>query len=217
MTDDNLNYCSLKIIDKAIRDEIMSRYVVELDSRKATESVSWAKFGEKSKSQYEWQLVLETICKQKSEELGEKVEVKVSFSFCVELKIFFYSPSSLKHSEDLLDVEGSVGGGFMGNDIEAYGFGEGTALSDGDDISLLHLEGGRAVHLVVLVAFLIAAVLGNVVDVVTADTTIVLVILCCRLDSSLRVFFADSLPLFFPFCQDLFQILRDSATITYTK
>ena len=68
----------------------------------------------------------------------------------------------------------------MGNDIEAYGFGEGTALSDGDDISLLHLEGGRAVHLVVLVAFLIAAVLGNVVDVVTADTTIVLVILCCR-------------------------------------
>ena len=68
----------------------------------------------------------------------------------------------------------------MGNDIEAYGFGEGTALSDGDDISLLHLEGGRAVHVDVLVAFLIAAVLGNVVDVVTADTTIVLVILCCR-------------------------------------
>jgi len=61
----------------------------------------------------------------------------------------------------------------MGNDIEAYGFGEGTALSDGDDISLLHLEGGRAVHVDVLVAFLIAAVLGNVVEVVTADNNCV--------------------------------------------
>ena len=65
-----------KVIDRAIRDEIVANYVVELDSKKATESVSWAKFGEKSKSQYEWQLVMETICKQKSEELGRKIEVK---------------------------------------------------------------------------------------------------------------------------------------------
>ena len=62
-------------VNWAIREEVMASHVVELDSRKATESVSWAKFGEKSKSQYEWQLVLETICKQKSEELGTKVEV----------------------------------------------------------------------------------------------------------------------------------------------
>ena len=39
--------------------------------------------------------------------------------------------------------------------VEAHGFGKGSALSDGDDVSLLHvLPAGRAVHRHVFVALL---------------------------------------------------------------
>jgi len=64
------------LVDLAVREEIMERYVVDLDAKKATESVSWAKFGKVSGAQFQWQLVLETICKQQETELGRKVEVK---------------------------------------------------------------------------------------------------------------------------------------------
>lgn len=57
----------------------------------------------------------------------------------------------------------------MGHDVELNGLGEGTALSDGDDITLLHGEAGAAVGVDVLVALLETAVLPDVVEVVPAD------------------------------------------------
>lgn len=55
----------------------------------------------------------------------------------------------------------------MGNHVEAHGLGKRSALSDGDDISLLNAESGRAVNSNVLVPLLVTAVLGDVVKVVT--------------------------------------------------
>mmetsp|Transcript_17148 Transcript_17148/g.34771 ORF Transcript_17148/g.34771 Transcript_17148/m.34771 type:complete len:245 (+) Transcript_17148:189-923(+) len=53
--------------------------------------------------------------------------------------------------------------------VESDGLGEGPALSDGHDISLLHVEGRRAVHGDVPVALLEPVVLGDVVEVMPSD------------------------------------------------
>ena len=75
---------------------------------------------------------------------------------------------------DLEDAEGllagvGVLGGLVSDDVEPDGLGEGTALSDSDDVTLLDVEGGGAVGGKVLVTLLETTVLGDVVEVVPAD------------------------------------------------
>lgn len=55
------------------------------------------------------------------------------------------------------------------DDVEADRLGEGPALADGDNVTLLHAEGRRAVSGELDVALLVAVVLVDVVQVVTAD------------------------------------------------
>lgn len=52
---------------------------------------------------------------------------------------------------------------------QLYSLGQRTALADGDLITLLNTESGRNVGRDVLVALLVTVVLGDVVEVVTAD------------------------------------------------
>lgn len=55
-------------------------------------------------------------------------------------------------------------------DVEANGFGQGAAFTDGDDITSLDTnEGGRAVRSKVLVSLLVTVVLLDVVQVFTTD------------------------------------------------
>lgn len=61
---------------------------------------------------------------------------------------------------------------FVGDDlqdIEVDGFGEGSALSDDNNVPLLDGECGRAVHRDVAVPFLVAVVFGHKVQVVPPD------------------------------------------------
>ena len=57
----------------------------------------------------------------------------------------------------------------MGNDIETDSLGQWAALTDGNNIADLDLEGWGAVHGNVAVALLVPAVLANVVEVIPAD------------------------------------------------
>lgn len=64
----------------------------------------------------------------------------------------------------LTDPRKDIGG------IEAtYSLGKGTALADGNPVTLLNTESGRNVGSKVLVALLVTVVLGDVVEVFTAD------------------------------------------------
>lgn len=49
------------------------------------------------------------------------------------------------------------------------GLGEGPALADDDDVTLLDGEGGRAVHWDVPVSLLVSVIFGHVVEVVAPD------------------------------------------------
>jgi len=76
----------------------------------------------------------------------------------------------------LEQTEGLLGGGTVAltarlhvQHVEAHGLGQGAALADGDDITLLHAEGGAEVSRQGAVSLLKTAVLGDVVQVVTAD------------------------------------------------
>lgn len=53
--------------------------------------------------------------------------------------------------------------------IGTYSLGERTALADGDPVTLLNTESGGDVSSQVLVALLVTVVLGDVVEVFTAD------------------------------------------------
>lgn len=50
-----------------------------------------------------------------------------------------------------------------------YSLGQGTALADGNPVTLLNTESGRDVSSKVLVSLLVTVVLGDVVEVFTAD------------------------------------------------
>lgn len=50
-----------------------------------------------------------------------------------------------------------------------YSLGQGTALADGNPVTLLNTESGRDVSSKVLVPLLVTVVLGDVVEVFTAD------------------------------------------------
>ena len=50
-------------VDKMILDAVMDQ-MVDIDTSKVTESVSWAKFGEKSLRAFSWNLVKEEIARQ---------------------------------------------------------------------------------------------------------------------------------------------------------
>lgn len=50
-----------------------------------------------------------------------------------------------------------------------YGLAQGTALADGNPVTLLNTESGRDVSGKVLVPLLVTVVLGDVVEVFTAD------------------------------------------------
>lgn len=53
--------------------------------------------------------------------------------------------------------------------FQTYSLGERTALADGDPVTLLNTESGGDVSSQVLVALLVTVVLGDVVEVFTAD------------------------------------------------
>jgi hypothetical protein len=53
--------------------------------------------------------------------------------------------------------------------LETYGLGKRTALADGNPVTLLNTESGGDVSSQVLVALLVTVVLGDVVEVFTAD------------------------------------------------
>lgn len=74
----------------------------------------------------------------------------------------------LKHTEGLLSGAG-VNGGLMGYHVEPHRLAERTALSNGNDITILHVKGRRAVHSNVLMPLFETPVLGNVVQVVPAN------------------------------------------------
>ena len=57
----------------------------------------------------------------------------------------------------------------MSHDVELNRLGQRTALSNGDNISLLNGEAGAAMRMNVLVTLLITLVLGDVVEVVTTN------------------------------------------------
>ena len=57
----------------------------------------------------------------------------------------------------------------MGNDVELDSLGQRTALSNGNNITLLHSEAWGAVSMNVLVTFLETTVLLDVVKVITTD------------------------------------------------
>ena len=57
----------------------------------------------------------------------------------------------------------------MGNDIEAYCFGKGSALADGHDITNVTFKGRGAMDRDVTVTFFVTSVLGDVVEVITTD------------------------------------------------
>lgn len=95
----------------------------------------------------------------------------IYFYVCFFLHVLF---SYHRTRTDLEDTEGllagvGVLGSLVGDDVEPDGLGEGTALSDSDDVTLLDVEGGGAVGGKVLVTLLETTVLGDVVEVVPAD------------------------------------------------
>lgn len=69
------------------------------------------------------------------------------------------------------DTTRAIIGGRFGVEfvITTYSLGERTALADGDPITLLNTESGGNVSGQVLVALLVTVVLGDVVEVFTAD------------------------------------------------
>ena len=73
----------------------------------------------------------------------------------------------LEDSEDLLDVEGGVGGGEVLDHVESDRLGQRSALAHGHNVAFLHvLEAGGAVDGHVLVSLLITLVLGDEVEVI---------------------------------------------------
>merc|ERR1719253_1659984 len=95
------------------------------------------------------------------------------FFSCISSFSYDRTRTALEDAEGLLAGAGVLGG-LVSDDVEPNGLGEGTALSDSDDVTLLDLEGGRAVSGKVLVTLLETTVLGDVVEVVPADDDSVL-------------------------------------------
>lgn len=84
----------------------------------------------------------------------------VLFCFCLN--------NYLKHTEGLLSGL-CIGSRLVCNNVEPDGLTEGTALSDGDNISFLGGKGRRAVSSNVLMTLFETTVLDNVVKVIPAD------------------------------------------------
>ena len=57
----------------------------------------------------------------------------------------------------------------MGNDIEAYCFGKGSALADGHDITNVTFKGRGAVDGDISVTFFVTSIFSDVVKVITTD------------------------------------------------
>lgn len=76
------------------------------------------------------------------------------------------TPSSLEDTEGLLAGLGTLG--FVSNNVEFDSLGEGTALTNGDNVSFLDGEGGAAVGSDVLVSLFETTVLSDVVEVVSS-------------------------------------------------
>lgn len=65
-------------------------------------------------------------------------------------------------SEDLVGLDSE--------DVESDGFGKGSALTDGDDISFVNsLESGGAVSRDVSVSLLVSLILSNIVEIISSD------------------------------------------------
>ena len=73
----------------------------------------------------------------------------------------------LKHTEPLLTSSGPLR--LVSNHVELHGLGQGTTLSNGDNVSILHGEARAAVDVNILVPLLVTLVLGNVVKVIPAN------------------------------------------------
>lgn len=85
---------------------------------------------------------------------------------CYVTLLYYYS--LLKDTERFLSGH-SVNGSLVSDNIEADRLAERTALSNSDNITILHVKGWRAVNSNVLVPLLETSVLGNVVQVVSAN------------------------------------------------
>jgi hypothetical protein len=57
----------------------------------------------------------------------------------------------------------------VSNHVELHSLGQGTTLSNSDNITILHGEAGAAMSMNVLVTFLVTLVLGNVVKVIPTN------------------------------------------------
>lgn len=76
----------------------------------------------------------------------------------------------LKHTEDLLDGDGLVDGGLVVQHVESHGLGQGSALTDGHDVTFLHVGEGRgAVNGNVFVSFLVTLVFSDVVQIISSN------------------------------------------------
>lgn len=64
---------------------------------------------------------------------------------------------------------GSLNGNVDLENVESHSLGKRTALTNGDNVSLVHTESRRNVGSKVLVTLLVSVVLGNVVEVVSSD------------------------------------------------
>ena len=85
------------------------------------------------------------------------------------IQVSVHHTTRLEDAEHLLDVDGLVDGGEVLDDVEAHRLGERSALADGHDVALAHvLKGGRHVHRHVAVLLRETAVLGEVLQVVSA-------------------------------------------------
>ena len=73
-----------------------------------------------------------------------------------------------EENEDFLDVAFDELN-FLAEDVEADGLAEGSALSDGHDVTGLDTEGGRAVNGHSLMALLEPVVLLDVMEVIASD------------------------------------------------
>ena len=91
------------------------------------------------------------------------------FQFCFSFLIFFFCLHCRARLEDAEDLGGGLGDGLVRNDIESHSLGEGSAVTNGDNVADLHSESGRAVRRDVGVALLKAIVFAEVVEVVAAN------------------------------------------------
>lgn len=89
------------------------------------------------------------------------------FRFRAEKYRFFHRPANLEHTESLLSCLSPLS--LMSDDVELDSLGQRTALSNGNNVTLIDIETGTGVSVDGLVTLLETTVLLDVVKVITTD------------------------------------------------